>query len=430
MTQWKNNKDWKLIHLNKLCEWHNILEDLVVNLETNLEESGIINHNKNRVTEKTCSKETILIADDDLSCLLIAQKILENSGYDVITAIDGREALKMAEIVKPTLILLDVQMPEMNGHQVCRKLKANPRTRDIPIIFGTASVTRDHNIAHGFILGAVDYIPKPYDQRNEEFIARIETHIKIDRMTRELRSTLGELETTRDELLKSSYHAGMFQVAVAILHNIGNTLNSVNLSSQILQKSTNRLNHNLKMIKKAISLIMKELDNADNLPFFLAHKGKDITRVLDERFNIANDEIHLISKEARSQCQQIDTMLEFLREQRKIVDSNEIFDLSMPHRLDLIIEKSLRDHLELQKNIYFEINCPEIKTKIHVVKFQYIFQALISSSILAMKNELDGELCINVSVSGNQILIHIIDNGVPLPTNTEANVFPARVQNQ
>jgi len=106
------------------------------------------------------SEKTILIVDDDASNLAILYELL--TMYDRLTASSGEEALELARINKPDLILLDIMMPEMDGIEVARRLKENRQTAKIPIIFVTAK-TDVSSFVNGFDAGGDDYITKPYD---------------------------------------------------------------------------------------------------------------------------------------------------------------------------------------------------------------------------------------------------------------------------
>ncbi len=117
--------------------------------------------------------------------------MLEPCGYEVLTASNGKDALKLAERAKPDLIMLDVVMPGHDGFSVCRTLKAEDATREIPVIFLT-SRQETESVVKGFRVGAVDYITKPFQA--EEVITRVATHLKISGLTRELQQRNTELE--------------------------------------------------------------------------------------------------------------------------------------------------------------------------------------------------------------------------------------------
>ena len=103
----------------------------------------------------------ILVVDDDENILNLEKTILEQKGFDVTTAAGGAEALKVLEDKVFDLVLLDVMMPEVDGFAVCRRIKEDPRLKDIPVIFLTAKGGGDA-LAEGFESGAVMYINKPF----------------------------------------------------------------------------------------------------------------------------------------------------------------------------------------------------------------------------------------------------------------------------
>jgi len=122
----------------------------------------------------------ILIVDDVVDNIQVAMNTLKEDNYDFSFATQGTEALALIEqeSAKHDLILLDIMMPGIDGYEVCQKLKENPQTRDIPVIFLTAKVDVD-SISKGFSLGSVDYITKPFHA--DELLARVRTHLQLYR---------------------------------------------------------------------------------------------------------------------------------------------------------------------------------------------------------------------------------------------------------
>jgi DNA-binding NtrC family response regulator len=137
------------------------------------------------------SPEKILIVDDTPANIRLLTDALEPRGYEIYAASSGDAGLKIAARTRPDLILLDVMMPGRNGFEVCRALKADAATRDIPVLFITAKQETE-NVLQGFRAGAVDYILKPFQA--EEVTSRVETHLKLHRLTRELTARNAELE--------------------------------------------------------------------------------------------------------------------------------------------------------------------------------------------------------------------------------------------
>jgi len=141
--------------------------------------------------DKTDSKKwRILVADDEPANLQVMMQIFQQDQYSMAFALSGADALEAVEKIRPDLILLDIMMPEMDGHEVCRRLKENERTREIPVIFVTA-MNEMEDETKGFELGAVDYIIKPV--RGPIVRARIKNHLELIRMREELKKQNWEL---------------------------------------------------------------------------------------------------------------------------------------------------------------------------------------------------------------------------------------------
>jgi CheY-like chemotaxis protein len=128
-------------------------------------------------------KEDILIVDDTPDNLRLLSTVLQSRGYRVRKAINGPLALKGIEIAPPDLILLDVNMPQMNGYEVCEKLKADPQTSEIPVIFLSALDDVSDKVK-AFAVGAVDYITKPF--QGEEVLARVKNQLTLRVLSKQL----------------------------------------------------------------------------------------------------------------------------------------------------------------------------------------------------------------------------------------------------
>jgi PAS domain S-box-containing protein len=140
---------------------------------------------------ETGKQATILLVDDSPVNLELVVESLEVTGYEVLVALDGEEALRRAELALPDLILLDVMMPGLDGFEVCRRLKAQTGTADIPVIFMTSLGSVPDKLK-GFDAGAVDYLTKPLQLG--EVRARIGTHLKLRALQRRLEEKNARLE--------------------------------------------------------------------------------------------------------------------------------------------------------------------------------------------------------------------------------------------
>jgi class 3 adenylate cyclase len=184
----------------------------------------------------------ILIVEDAPANIQALSAILKAQGYQISVATNGRQALEVIGKVRPDLVLMDVMMPEMDGYEACRQIKASPLWRDLPIIFLTAR-TETADIVRGFELGAVDYVAKPFNAH--ELIARVRTHLTIDRLNKEnTRLLLNVLPAPIAEQLKrrSGVIAERFEtVSVLFADIVGFTTLSGGLSPEPLVEMLNDL---------------------------------------------------------------------------------------------------------------------------------------------------------------------------------------------
>jgi putative two-component system response regulator len=155
------------------------------------------------------TQKEILIVDDKVDNIKLLNSFLEKEGYKLRNALDGQTALLSVSVKKPDIILLDINMPKMNGFEVCKKLKENKETAHIPIVFISALNDLDSKI-EAFNIGGVDYIIKPF--ASEEVLARVKTHLelsdyqhnleeKVQQGLQEIKALNKEIELTQDEMI-------------------------------------------------------------------------------------------------------------------------------------------------------------------------------------------------------------------------------------
>ena len=137
------------------------------------------------------SKPIVLLVDDNDQNLELLEAYLEDLACDIRTARDGLEALESVAKAAPDLILLDVMMPRMSGFQACKKLKADPATRDIPIVIVTA-LSEVSDVEHAVDVGADDFLSKPVNRL--ELVTRVRSLLKLSEAKRELRRALREID--------------------------------------------------------------------------------------------------------------------------------------------------------------------------------------------------------------------------------------------
>ncbi len=158
----------------------------------------------------------ILVVDDTPANIQSLAAILKEKGYQISVATNGKQALDVLGRLRPDLILLDVMMPEMDGFETCRRLKAGEQWHQIPVIFLTAK-TDTADIVQGFELGAVDYVGKPFNPH--ELLARVNTHLTMDELRRSLALKNAELARAHELVRRAFGRYVSEEVAASILQS-------------------------------------------------------------------------------------------------------------------------------------------------------------------------------------------------------------------
>src|SRR4030095_13581450 len=158
----------------------------------------------------------ILVVDDTPANIQALSGTLKERGYQISVATNGKQALDVLARVQPDLILLDVMMPEMDGFETCRRIKASEHWRHIPAIFLTAK-TETADIVQGFELGAVDYVAKPFNAH--ELLARVSTHLTMHELRRSLADKNVELGRAHELVRRAFGRYVSEEVATSILES-------------------------------------------------------------------------------------------------------------------------------------------------------------------------------------------------------------------
>ncbi len=203
------------------------------------------------INGETMENRTILAVDDAEENLDILSELL--SSYHVIGISNGQEALQLAKKEKIDLILLDIMMPDMDGYEVCQKLKQDPDTQHIPVIFLTAKTDID-SIETAYNLGGIDYITKPF--KPQELLSRIKTQldmqklvIELERSKKELKHLNNTLETKVQEQVEKLDRQHMLIAQKSRLESMGEMINII---VHQWRQPLNRINSNLAVMDSMI----------------------------------------------------------------------------------------------------------------------------------------------------------------------------------
>lgn len=225
---------------------------------------------------------TILLVDDSPTNLNLLSSFIENCSWKILIATHGQEAIKLAEVGQPDIILLDIMMPGTDGFETCKQLKHNPQTQDIPVIFMTALTDKLEKV-RGLSIGAVDYITKPFQA--EEVIARLKIHLQISYLTQQLleknqeleyrviertaalSQALEDLKQSQMQLIQSEKMSTLGHLIAGVAHEINNPINFIagNLNHASIYISD--LIHHLKLYQTYYPhppiLIKEDAENID-----------------------------------------------------------------------------------------------------------------------------------------------------------------------
>ncbi|WP_321491502.1 diguanylate cyclase [uncultured Desulfobacter sp.] len=194
--------------------------------------------------------KTILVIGDTAENLDTVSAILKD--YDVIPCTSGTDALDIVKNEQINLILLDILMPEMDGYTVCTKLKQDPDTREIPIIFMT-SQTGEENIETAYELGGTDYVTKPFKPR--ELLARVRVQLHVQEMIRKL-----DMLETRDVLTGIFNRRKFFELGVTLFNASGKELYALILDIDHLKKINDQYGHHAgDIVLKTITGVIKKV---------------------------------------------------------------------------------------------------------------------------------------------------------------------------
>lgn len=308
---------------------------------------------------------TILIVDDTPINLRVIVESLEGQGYRIVVATRGEEALKRADYVQPDLILLDVMMPDLNGFEICRRLKAQPCTRDIPVIFMTSLASVDDKVT-GFSAGAIDYVTKPLHV--EEVRARVNTHLNLRRTQQELERRTEQLTAANEELEAFAY---------SVSHDLRAPLRAINGFTQILTE------------RCGASLPPEGIECLDKVQW--ASKRMDVL---------------------------IQDLLTYARTGMGSVRAVPVPLLPLIQQLECMFGERLG-----RTGAHFQVSQPLATPLGDPTLIEQILGNLLDNALKYRRRDAVPELALSASALGEQVLIQLADNGIGMPLEYQQKIF-------
>ncbi len=348
-------------------------------------------------------QQSILVIDDNPNNVKVLCDLLSCNNYRVSIAKSGKSALKKVSRTSPDLILLDIMMPDMDGFEVCTRLKADPNTKNIPILFMTA-LSDTANKVRGLSLGAVDYITKPIE--HEETLARIRVHLT--------------LRQAQAQLVQEAKMAALGQLVAGIAHEINNPVSFICGNLEPAIDYSNALLELIRLYEKHTTSPSAEIA-AYSREIEIEYIRQDFPRLLNSMI-VGTERIE------------------------KIVRSLQLFSrIDEPERKPAALHEGLDSTLMiLQNRLKAQQKRPAINVtkkygplplvRCYPGKLNQVFMNLIANAIDAIDDkcsalsskELEAEqpsLEISTALANGQAVITIADSGAGIPKDIQQRIF-------
>ncbi|MBD2327961.1 response regulator [Alkalinema sp. FACHB-956] len=369
-------------------------------------------------------ENTILVVDDTPTNLQVLFDLLSEQGYRVAIAKNGEIALQRIAALKPSLILLDVMMPGIDGFETCQRLKADPNTCDIPVIFMTA-LSDSVDKVKGLRLGAVDYITKPI--QHEEVLARIQVHLQLcnatralERRTADLEAALENLKNTQLQLVQSEKMSALGQLVAGIAHEINNPINFIH--------------GNLTHAKEYIQELLTFVELCQQQPPVPITEVQQYSQDIDLEF-LCTDLFKLLDSMAIGTDRILDLVVSLRNFSR--LDESPCKTVNLHDGIDSTI-------VILQYRLKAQTNCPAIQIirdygdlpeiECYPSQLNQVFMNLLSNAIDAFESSTSQEPTITIrtslitrdasdSIPPSWVVISIADNASGIPESIQSKLF-------
>ncbi|MCP4136969.1 MAG: hybrid sensor histidine kinase/response regulator [bacterium] len=338
--------------------------------------------------ENTDKKPLILIVDDVPKNIQVLGNILNKEECQIAAATNGKQALAMVDDITPDLILLDIMMPEVDGFEVCRRLKESAATQDIPVIFLTAK-TDTEDIVKGFEIGAVDYVTKPFN--STELLARVHTHLALQKARNYEKNLNQELE---QKLILSEKMASLGNLVAGATHEINTPLGIAVTAASHLSERTG----NMAQLRDSGSMKRSDLDT-------YLQTVDETSHILLTNLNRSASLIKSLKIIAVDQCS----------EEKRIFRLKE-------YTSEILL--SLRPKLKKTKHTVTVTGSDTLELNGNPGVFSQVISNLIMNSLIhAFEKNEHGEITIDVTEEEDSVIIQYKDNGKGIEKENLDKIF-------
>ncbi len=414
---------------------------------------------------------SVLVVDDTRANLRLLTEILTEQNYMVRPVPDGELALAAVQVDPPDIILLDIMMPGVSGYEVCEKLKADERTRDIPVIFISAK-NEVFDKVRAFSLGGVDFITKPFHA--DEVLARVENHLmlrnlqkRLEEKNEALTEALEQLKATQNQLILQEKMAALGHLVAGVAHEINTPLGAIRASISNISNALSASVQELPQLFQRLSperqadffeLIRAALSYQENFSSREARKMRRKLRTELEDMQLHDAEFVANTLVNMGICQDISPFISLLREKdnasilrtaynlfvqennsRNIMTAVEraskvVFALKSYARHDAsgrMTTAKVTEGLDVVLTLYhnhLKHGIDVIREYEHIPDIQcypdelnQVWTNIIHNAIHSMEGR--GELNISVSEQDGQLVIRITDSGSGIPEAVQDRIF-------
>lgn len=332
-------------------------------------------------TVSTGVRRRVLIVDDEPDLSSFMKSILE-ARYEIAIANNGQKGLETIKVFKPDLVLSDLMMPEMNGHEMTQQIRKNPDTFDLPVILLTANAANE-NMIRSFQSGVNDFLPKPFHV--DELLLRVDNQIRLVEQKHDLKDAYEKLKATETELVHAQKLSAVGTLASGIAHHLNNALFS--MSGQI----------------ESLSFVADDLAKMDQ-----ATALSEEVRELHETMQKAHDRARGI----------VDSLLNFSSTNRP---TERLIDINREIEDTLVFFDIPANHEVTFKREYG----PSLYTYCYVSDFTHSIMSVFQNAIAAIKEKGKGIVWIRTSDEGEFLSVRISNDGPPIPLVIRDRIFDA-----